>query len=80
MKKQDEIDFFNYLINLAKQDNKDIGYFNPGRSVLEKFTMNSKRKYRILLKWSDKDIWDYGINICCGWFTPEAVEKFNKEK
>lgn len=75
MKKQDEIDFFNFLINQV--DDKEVGYFQPGGNTIGQFEMNNKRKYYLLLKWSGSDIWNYGTSPWSGWFEPKAIMEFN---
>lgn len=77
MKKEDEIEFFNYLVKQA--DGKDISYFQPGRLVIEAFPMNVYRQQYILLKWSGTGIWEYGVNEFAGWFEPNAIDVFNSK-
>lgn len=33
-----------------------------------------KRMFGLLLKWSGRGWWDYGVTARSGWFTPEAPE------
>lgn len=75
MKKEDEIEFFNYLVKQA--DGKDISYFQPTRKVIEAFPMHPKRQQYVLLKWEGTGIWEYGINEFAGWFGVDAVNNFN---
>ena len=35
--------------------------------------MPEKRLYYILLKWSNRDLWDYGVNARWGWFTSKGL-------
>lgn len=42
--------------------------------------MNHNRLFYILDKWVSKGIWDYGVSLRAGWFTPEALEIMTKNK
>lgn len=75
MTKQDEVDFFNYLIT---PNGTEISPTHPGRDKVEAFpNMPVKRKYYLLDKWWGRGIWEVGISNFCGWFTKNAVELFN---
>ena len=49
MKKQDEIEFFWYLINNS-EISEWSGYIHPGRDKIELFNMHDKRKMYLLEK------------------------------
>ena len=74
MKKEDEIEFFRYLID--SEVHVYSGYISPGRQKIELFDMPDKRKEYILEKWFRQDIWNCGGSIFNGWFEKDAIEKF----
>lgn len=75
MKKEDEIEFFWYLID--SDVDMRAGYVFPGSQKIESvFDMPDKRKEYILEKWFRQDIWNCGGNIFNGWFEKDAIEKF----
>lgn len=77
MKKQDEIEFFRYLINSGIHE--DFG-IHPGRETIELFDMHDKRKMYLLEKWFRNDIWNCGSSLYTGWFEKEAIENFIRNK
>lgn len=77
MVKQDEIDFFNYLYT---PNGMEVSSTMPGRDKIEAFpNMSVKRKYYILEKWFQTDIWEVGISNFCGWFLENSKELFDKK-
>jgi hypothetical protein len=79
MKKQDEIEFFWYLI-AHSEVSPWSGYLRPGREKIELFDMPDKRKIYLLEKWFRNDIWNCGGWICSGWFEKEAIENFTRDR
>ena len=79
MKKQDEIEFFWYLINNS-EISEWSGYIRPGRDKIELFNMHDKRKMYLLEKWFRNDIWNCGSSLYTGWFEKEAIENFTRDK
>ena len=79
MKKQDEIEFFWYLINNSEVF-KWSGCIRPGRGKIELFNMHDKRKMYLLEKWFRNDIWNCGSSLYTGWFEKEAIENFTRDK
>ena len=79
MKKQDEIEFFFYLINNS-EISEWSGYIHPGRDKIELFNMHDKRKMYLLEKWFRNDIWNCGCSLYTGWFEKEAIENFTRNK
>ena len=78
MKKQDEIEFFWYLID--SEVSEWSGYICPGRDKIELFNMHDKRKMYLLEKWFRNDIWTCGVSLYTGWFEKEAIENFIRDK
>ena len=46
---------------------------DPATDFAEAHGMSEKRLYRILFKWSDRNLWDYGVNARWGWFTSKGL-------
>lgn len=46
------------------------GDYVHARSVARELGIPEKRTAYILGKWTDRDWWDYGVNVLAGWFTP----------
>lgn len=78
MKKQDEIEFFWYLMH--SEDSEWPGCVQPGRDKIELFNMHDKRKMYLLEKWFRNDIWNCGGSLYTGWFEKEAIENFIRDK
>ena len=78
MKKQDEIEFFWYLIN--SEASEYSGRIQPGRDKIELFDMHDKRKIYLLEKWFRNDIWNCGGSLYTGWFEKGAIENFIRDK
>lgn len=71
MRKPDEIALFTALRFEAPRP-----FQAPGRESIEaaarRIGMHPKRTEGLLLKWR---WWNYGVNVWCGWFEPEAPER-----
>jgi len=77
MKKQDEIDFYMHLsspsLNIAdKHQDLLLKLYN--------YKMPLKRKLYILEKWTNTNIWEYGVSPLSGWFLKDSDIKFNNIK
>jgi len=46
-----------------------------------KLGINAKRAEYILIKWSRNDLWESGVSLRSGWFTPKAyaIDEFGSE-
>lgn len=79
MKKQDEIDLFEFLIYCTEK----MEIKQPGRNLIEEYGKAAgvpiNRIGYILSKWDGCGIWSYGVNVMCGWFEKDAIEIFNRK-
>ena len=57
---------------------EDVTGFDPawesGRTFFMGYDMPINRVYYLLSKWGRKGWYDYGVNVLCGWLTPEGRE------
>lgn len=72
MRKPDEVALFNLL---RPRGNYAVLGRTEVYGAADRVGMNRKRLFGVLLKWSDRGWWNYGVNALCGWFEPEAPER-----
>lgn len=74
MRKPDEIAFY---AALQKEAKGRTFHSLPVDRIIGEICMNEKRAYNILVKWSYKGWWEWGVSPFRGWFTPEAPQHIN---
>lgn len=47
--------------------------------LIKTIGLNEKRAAYILLKWSDKGWYDYGVAVFAGWLTEKGMDELKKE-
>lgn len=47
--------------------------------TLASLGIHENRGHRILMKWSDRDWWDYGVSARGGWFTDTAPVELSEK-
>lgn len=69
--KQEEKELMVYLYTnlVIRRGSKSV------RQLLEDQSLPEKKALKILEKWSDKDLYEYGTTLDLGWFTSEGLEK-----
>lgn len=72
MRKPDEIELYARLRE-ARTSAYKTGAPWPNE-IAEILGMPPNRMYYLLEKWVDKDWWEYGVSLRCGWFTEDAPE------
>ena len=81
--KQDEIDFLIQVFQRCRRDSPDR---TTPRKIIESdaFTMPHKRAWYLLDKWSDRNLYDYGVTIDLGWLTEQgeqlAAQELSKQQ
>lgn len=71
MRKQDEIKLYAILRSLP------VLSIDIVEAARESIGMSTKRMEYLLLKWSDKRWWDYGVSPRGGWFEDDAPESID---
>lgn len=56
------------MVKLPTIDNKVIFVRDVIDQFVEKHNCNKNQLYYYLFKWNGLMMWNYGVNICCGWF------------
>jgi len=73
MRKPDEIALFQRLRDTRTGDRR-VGAPYPDKIAAD-LGMPPNRLRAILNKWTDRDWWEYGVSMRCGWFTEKAPQE-----
>lgn len=70
--KADERRFLEALFSL--HEGKPYNYrFHTADGIGDDCGLAPKRSFYLLMKWSRRHWWDYGVSARTGWFTPEGI-------
>jgi hypothetical protein len=61
------------LRTMQKATREHMEYTVPVIKIISDATINDKRAYYILKKWTDKGLYEYGVSIAYGWLTDEGI-------
>mgnify|MGYP001572500367 CR=1 FL=1 len=80
--KQDEAEFLDLLLDY--HNHQPYGNSIQGDlladALAEKMGMCSKRAHYLLDKWSDCNLWEYGVSLRAGWFTQEGIDEIKRRE
>jgi hypothetical protein len=69
--KQDELDLLE-LLTLERPEPNSSNFF--ASDYAERLGIHWKRCQSLLLKWTDRRWWEYGVSARSGWFTELGLE------
>lgn len=69
--KPDEREF---LLLLLKERPRSTTCGKDMDAIINQLNMNGKRANSILLKWTDKGWWNYGVSPFGGWFERKGID------
>jgi hypothetical protein len=75
MRKADEITFYAALHDLHGGPYNANKYRVFADEVAVFLGLHPNRAHSLLLKWTHRGYWEYGVSPRGGWFTPEAPER-----
>jgi hypothetical protein len=67
VKKPEEIAFIKFVLS------------HDGRIPVEFWDDLTKQQYGYLEKWSNKDLWEYGVTMRSGWLTNKGREALSRD-